>query len=317
MTLGRIAAAKARSAVKKFGLGPVQQKLRGKELKKKTTPPKTKVDDTKKVRAEAAKGAARATRGVVSRTHDYERGAAAKVPKTTLSKVKQVPGVTTSKGREKIANSDPVELGTKYSVKELKATEMALKKQSVQPVMFGAKIGFKEAIKTLRQAMEYRQGLKSATASSSARPMSKAEALREKYRRGGGKVVYRKKGKKVMPKKASGVKKLGATKPIGKYAKKMSLDKGKPIGKYAKKMSLDKGTGIPSTMPPNTVREDYEAGNLNVQRMLRGQPTDDLKDAVLRRKPGGKVKKTKVKQKKRSISNKQLDGNKLIASLYD
>jgi len=51
--------------------------------------------------------------------------------------------------------------------------------------------------------------------------------------------------------------------------------------------------------------------------MLRGQPTDDLKDAVLRRKPGGKVKKTKVKQKKRSISNKQLDGNKLIASLYD
>ena len=302
MTLGRIAAAKARSAVKKFGLGPVQQKLRGKELKKKTTPPKTKVDDTKKVRAEAAKGAARATRGVVSRTHDYERGAAAKVPKTTLSKVKQVPGVTTSKGREKIANSDPVELGTKYSVKELKATEMALKKQSVQPVMFGAKIGFKEAIKTLRQAMEYRQGLKSATASSSARPMSKAEALREKYKRGGGKVVYRKKGKKVMPKKASGVKKLGAT---------------KPIGKYAKKMSLDKGTGIPSTMPPNTVREDYEAGNLNVQRMLRGQPTDDLKDAVLRRKPGGKVKKTKVKQKKRSISNKQLDGNKLIASLYD
>ena len=190
MTIARIATAKAKSAVKKvgqarkkLGLGPVQQKLRAKELKKKNTPPKTKVDDTKKVRAEAAKKAATAKKGPQQRV-------TAQIRERTLGDVKKVPGYKYATGQSKIANSDPVELGTKYSVKELKATEMAIKKVGGDQV--------KPAIKTLREAMEYRQGLKSATASPSARPMSTGEKLREKYRRGGGKVVSRQGGGKAI-----------------------------------------------------------------------------------------------------------------------
>ena len=183
MTLARIATAKAKSAVKKLGLGPVQQKLRAKELKKKTTPPKTKVDDTKRVRAEAAKKAAIAKKGPQKRV-------TAQIRERTLGDVKRVPGYRYETGHTNIANSDPVELGTRYSVKELKATEMAIKKVGGDQV--------KPAIKTLREAMEYRQGLKSATASSSATPRSKGETLREKFRRGGGKVVSRQGGGKTI-----------------------------------------------------------------------------------------------------------------------
>jgi len=294
MTIARIATAKAKSAVKKvgqarkkLGLGPVQQKLRAKELKKKNTPPKTKVDDTKKVRAEAAKKAATAKKGPQQRV-------TAQIRERTLGDVKKVPGYKYATGQSKIANSDPVELGTKYSVKELKATEMAIKKLS-DPKSTKRMKQMKElyrdpkkklslkqawrqvadpndsaqpAIKTLRRAMEYRQGLKSATASPSARPMSTGEKLREKYRRGGGKVVSRQGGGK----------------------------------------AINEG----STRGPNP-------GELD------GQDRIDQRKYLKKVEKGGKPPKKRKKTIKkygggkivyRSVSGKVLDGNELVAMIY-
>ena len=292
MTIARIATAKAKSAVKKLGLGPVQKALRAKELQKKTKPPKTKVDDTKKVQAEAAKGAATAKKGPQQRV-------TAQIRERTLGDVKKVPGYKSVTGRSKIANSDPVELGTNYSVKELKATEMAIKQWSTKRLKRmeellsdpKKKLSLEQAwrqaadpsdstlpsIKTLRRAIEYRQGLKSATASPSARPRSKGAALREKYRRGGGKVVSRKKGKKV----------------------------------------------ISTKKPTNTVSEDYGKGKLNVQRIIRGKtpPDKTLRGDIKLVKPE-KIKPVDFQKKRggkivyRSVSGKVLDGNELVAMIY-
>jgi|2_EtaG_2_1085320.scaffolds.fasta_scaffold106067_3 hypothetical protein len=93
------------------------------------------------------------------------------------------------------------------------------------------------------------------------------------------------------------------------------------------KKSTEKGTGIPLRMPENTVREDYEEGNLNVQRIMRGEtpPDAELRKGKIRLIEPEKLRPVKKKTKKygggkvkyRSIGGKVVDGNEITGMIYD